>query len=103
MIQADKGLADRLTLDPHEGRSQLERIRGPQRVPQEDTRGVVPDSLTGENLRPSRGEAHQEGTCLLFVTCVEEAFPPEPCEGLPTLDHAAPPHDHECIVPQKLE
>jgi hypothetical protein len=54
MIQADKRLANRLALDPHEGRGQLECIRRPQGMQLEGTRSVVPDGLARKNLRPGR-------------------------------------------------
>ena len=63
MIQADKGLTARLPLDPHERRGQSQPIRCTQGVPLEGVRGVVPDSLTGEDLRPGSGEARQKRAC----------------------------------------
>ena len=52
MIQADKGLTARLPLDPHKRRGQLQPIRCTQGVPLEGVRGIIPDGLTGEDLRP---------------------------------------------------
>ena len=81
MIQADKGLAARLPLAPHKRRGQLQPIRCTQGVPLEGVRGVVPDRLTGEDLRPGRGEAREKRACVLFIPRLEEAFPPQAREG----------------------
>jgi hypothetical protein len=102
MIQTDKGLAARLPLDPHKRRGQLQPIRGPQGMPLEGVRGVVPDGLTGEDLRPGSSEARKKSTCVLFIPRLEEAFPPQAREGGPAFHHAAPPDNHQRILRQHL-
>jgi hypothetical protein len=88
MIQTDKGLAARLPLDPYEHRGQLQPIRCPQGVPLEGVRGVVPDGLAGEDLRPGRGEVRKKRAGVLFIPRLEEAFPPQAREGGPALHQA---------------
>ena len=102
MIQADKGLTARLPLDPHKRRGQLQPIRCTQGVPLEGVRGIVPDGLTGEDLRPGSGEARKQSPCVLFIPRLEEAFPPQACEGRPAFHDAALPDNHQCILRQHL-
>jgi hypothetical protein len=102
MIQTDEGLAARLPLDPHERCGQLQPIRCTQGVPLEGRRGVVPDGLAGEDIRPGSREARKKCPCVLFIPRLEETFPPQAREGGPALHHAAPPDNHERILRQHL-
>lgn len=90
-VDANEVVTRWATSGPGKGRCELQGVRGPERMEEQDAPRGLPDLVPGQDLGPRFGQLEQNPAGSSFGVGIEMSVPPQSRERRPALDGGSPP------------